>query len=124
MGKSKWEGAESGNGAKNVGGSYTPQYAGKSVPRFSPKKAVRSFRDLEVYQKTMECSVLINAELIPILTKDKFPLVEGMQNCSLNIPLNIAEAHGLRFSNFERAVTTLESAMQGCNKMIVYLEQA
>jgi len=104
-------------------GTYTPNYA-KTPAKFSPKKAIRSFRDLEVYQKTMECSVLISAELIPILKKDKFPLVEGMQNCALNIPLHIAEAHGMRFSNFDRAVATLESAMQGCNKMIVYLEQA
>ncbi|PIR86063.1 hypothetical protein COU14_01040 [Candidatus Kaiserbacteria bacterium CG10_big_fil_rev_8_21_14_0_10_44_10] len=135
MAKSKWEnlGQAGGRGkgktgsattSGNVGsGAYVPTYA-KAPARFSPKKAVRSFRDLEVYQKTIECSVLISAELIPILKKDKFPLVEGMQNCSLNIPLHIAEAHGMRFSNFDRAVTLIEGAMQGCNKMIVYLEQA
>lgn len=58
------------------------------------------------------------------IKKDKFPLVEGMQNCALSIPFHIAEAHGMHFSNFDRAVAILESAMQGCNKMIVYLEQA
>lgn len=125
----KWEqmGVGNPNTAKSYGnsesGAYTPQYARRSNPKYSPKKAVKSFRDLEVYQKTMECSVLICAELIPILEKEKFPLVEGMRNCTLSIPLHIAEAHGMRFANFDRAVATLESAMQGCNKMIVYLEQ-
>jgi len=117
---SKWENVSD---ESQRGGSYTPQYARRSSPKYSPKRAVKSFRDLEVYQKTMECSVLISVELIPILEKEKFPLVEGMRNCALAIPLLIAEAHGMRFADFDRAVATLEGAMRGCNKMIVYLEQ-
>lgn len=128
-GGSKWEEVKGigtySPSAGNVGsGTYTPQYAKRSSPRYSPKKAVKSFRDLEVYQKMLECSVLVGAELVPILKKDKFPLVEGLQNCALGIPMLIAEAHGMRFSDFEKAVATLEGAMRGCNKMIVYLEQA
>ncbi len=30
----------------------------------------------------------------------------------------------MRFSDFKQAVATLEKAMQGCNKMVVYLEQS
>lgn len=117
--------ARTGESSGNVGtGTYTPQYANRSSPKYSPKKTVRSFRDLDVYRIMMECSILINSELMPVLEKEKFPLSEGMRNCSLSIPLLIAEAHGMRFSNFARAVATIESAMQGCNKMIVYLEQA
>lgn len=51
-------------------------------------------------------------------------MLEGMTNCALSIPLYIAESHGMRFSDFKMAVATLEKAMQGCNKMVVYLEQA
>ncbi|MDO8564768.1 MAG: hypothetical protein Q7R88_02110, partial [bacterium] len=51
-------------------------------------------------------------------------LLEGMTNCALSIPLYIAESHGMRFSDFKMAVATLEKAMQSCNKMVVYLEQA
>ena len=128
---SKWEQVE-GDGYKGQApkrqatsgsGTYIPQYAKQNKSRYSPKRTVRSFRDLEVYQVTMECSVLICAELIPILEKEKFALSEGMRNCTLSIPLFVAEAHGMRFSDFNRAVATLEQAMQGCNKMIVYLEQ-
>lgn len=104
--------------------TYTPNYIRRVCAPFSPKKAVRSFRDLEVYQKTIELSVIVSQHMIPPLAKHAYPLVEGMQNCVLSIPLLIAEAHGMRFSNFDKAVATLEHAMQGCNKAIVYLEQA
>lgn len=30
----------------------------------------------------------------------------------------------MRFSDFKMAIATLEKAMTGCNKMIVYLEQS
>ena len=122
---SKWEPADARKAQGNIGSgsSYTPRYA-RAPSKFSPKRAVRSFRDLEVYQQTLQCSVLISKNVMPILAKEKFPLVEGMQNCALSIPLFVAESHGMRFSNFELAVATLERAMQGCNKMIVYLEQA
>lgn len=116
---SKWE-----NAGTSGGKSYTPQYAKRSNPAYSPKKTVRSFRDLDVYRIMVECSIRISNELMPVLENEKFPLVEGMRNCSLSIPFLIAEAHGMRFSNFARAMTTIESAMQGCNKMVVYLEQA
>jgi len=90
---------------------------------FKPKKPIRSFRDLEVYQKTLECAVLFSTDIKPQLVKFQYDLLEGMTNCALSIPLFIAESHGMRFSDFKVAVVTLEKAMLGCNKMIVYLEQ-
>ena len=90
---------------------------------FQPKKPIRSFRDLEVYQKTLEGAVLFSTSIKPELINLKYDLLEGMTNCALSIPLFIAESHGMRFSDFKLAVATLEKAMQGCNKMIVYLEQ-
>ena len=91
--------------------------------KFTPKKPIRSFRDLEVYQKTLECAVIFSTDIKPQLAKHKYDLLEGMTNCALSIPLYIAEAHGQRFSDFKVAVQTLEKAMLGCNKMIVYFEQ-
>lgn len=92
--------------------------------KFQPKKPVRSFRDLEVYAKTMECAVLICKDLQPKLAKLKYNFLENMINCCMSVPLYVAESHSLRFSDFKVGVATLEKAMQGCNKMIVYLEQA
>lgn len=91
---------------------------------FRPRKPVRSFRDLEVYQRTMECSAIIAKDLRPILARQKFPLLENMINCGMSIPLFIAESHSMRFFDFNLAVATLEKAMLSCNKMIVYLEQS
>ncbi|MDP2874403.1 MAG: hypothetical protein Q8N84_03895 [bacterium] len=90
---------------------------------FRPRKPVRSFRDLEVYQETMNCSVVVAKDLRPKLALLKYDLLENMVNCSLSIPLWIGESHSLRFSDFPLAVATLEKAMAGCNKMIIYLEQ-
>ena len=91
--------------------------------KFQPKKPIRSFRDLEVYQKTLDCAVVYSTAVKPKLVQLKYDLLEGMTNCALSIPLYIAEAHGMRSSDFKAAVATLEKGMLGCNKMIVYLEQ-
>ena len=90
---------------------------------FTPRKPVRSFRDLEIYQKTLECSVLIVKDLVPVLKKLKYTFEENMVNCAMSVPLFISEAHSLRFASFEGGVMLLEKSMSGCNKMIVYLEQ-
>jgi hypothetical protein len=91
--------------------------------RFTPKKPIRSFRDLEVYQKTLECSVFISADVAPIAGKLGFKHVEGLVQCALSVPLLLAEAHSLRFADFALALGYLEKAMSGCNKAVVYLDQ-
>ena len=89
---------------------------------FTPKKPVKSFRDLEIYQKTIECAVLMSKDLIPQLAKQKYPYVERFMDCALSVPLLIAESHSLRFADFALGVGYLEKAMSASNKMIVYLE--
>ncbi|TSC52169.1 MAG: hypothetical protein LiPW41_380 [Parcubacteria group bacterium LiPW_41] len=86
-----------------------------------PKKPIRSFRDLEVYTKTLECAVVI-ASSVRTSVPD-FPELSGMVNCALSIPLWIAEAHSIRFANKKEGITLLERAMAGCNKMVVYIEE-
>jgi 23S rRNA-intervening sequence protein len=92
--------------------------------QFQPKKPVFSFRDLEVYQKTMECSVIIVKSLKPALGKLKYDFLENMVNCCMSIPLYIGEAHSLRFANLAQSLQLLEKAMASSNKMVIYLEQA
>lgn len=89
---------------------------------FTPKKPVRSFRDLEVYQKPIECAVLISKDIIPHLARQKYEFSERMLDCAMSVPLLVAESHSLRFADFALGVGYLEKAMVGCNKMIVYLE--
>lgn len=90
---------------------------------FIAKKPVRSFRDLDIYQKTLECSVLVVKDLVPVLENLNYGFKENMVNCAMSVPLFIGEAHSLRFASFEGGVALLEKSMAGCNKMIVYLEQ-
>lgn len=96
------------------------KYAGKY--KFTPKKPVKTFRDLDVYQKTLECSVITVKNLRPKLVKQKYLFIEGIVNCAMSVPLFIGEAHSIRFGNFTLGLALMEKAMSGCNKMIIYLE--
>jgi hypothetical protein len=87
------------------------------------RKPVRSFRDLDIYQKTLECSVLVCKDLAPTLKELGYSFQENMVNCAMSVPLFIGEAHSLRFASFQGGVALLEKSMACCNKMIVYLEQ-
>lgn len=89
---------------------------------FVPKKPVRSFRDLDVYQKSMECAVIIAKDMKLKLARFKYDHLENMLNCSMSVPLYVGEAHSTRFADFKSGVSLLEKAMASCNKMIVYLE--
>lgn len=90
--------------------------------KFTPKKPVRSFRDLEVYQKTLECSVLIDKDIIPALEKVKDSRTEELSKNAMAIPLYISEGHSLRFADFALALGYIEKALSGCNRMSVYLD--
>lgn len=91
---------------------------------FVPKKPVRTFRDLDVYQKPLECAVLISTDIAPQLAKNKYPYAERLTDCAMAVPLLVAEAHSLRFADFALGVGYLEKAMSASNKMVVYLEHA
>lgn len=91
---------------------------------FTPKKPVRTFRDLEIYQKTVECAVIVSKDVMPGLVKQKYVFADRFLDCAMAVPLLIAEAHSLRFADFALAVGYLEKAMAATNKMVVYLEHA
>jgi len=91
---------------------------------FTPRKPVKTFRDLDIYQKTLECSVIVVKDIRLKLVTLKYPFVEGMVDCVMNIPLSIGEAHSIRFGDFALGMSLIEKAMSGCNKMIIYLEHA
>lgn len=97
-------------------------YQNKYNKPFTPRKPVRSFRDLDVYQKSMECAVIIAKNMKGKLKTLKYDYLENMLNCSMSVPLYIGEAHSTRFADFKAGESLLEKAMAGCNKMIVYLE--
>lgn len=92
--------------------------------QFTPRKPVKTFRDLEIYQKTIECAVLISKDILPHLVKQKYQYAERLTDCAMSVPLLVAESHSLRFADFALGVGYLEKAMASANKMVVYLEHA
>lgn len=82
---------------------------------YYPRRPVKSFQDLEVYQKLLAVSVAV-AKRIPLPN-------DVIHRCVLNLPLLIAETHSIRFSAPQAAIEKLEQVMLGCNQAVVYLEQ-
>lgn len=118
---------------------------------YYPKRPVKSFQDLEVYQKLLAVSVAVikrtmDDRKLKMVVEDGKSKIEKSDNPSsifypqplssivnhlssnvvemaLKLPLLIAEAHSLRFSEPETAIRKLERVMLGCNQAVVYLEQ-
>ena len=80
---------------------------------FSPKIPVKSFQDLEVYQKLLAISVAIAKRV-------KYEKVTAI---ALDLPVKTATAHSQRFGGQEKAIADLEQVMLNCNLLVVYLEQ-
>ncbi|MCG2691448.1 hypothetical protein L6272_01330, partial [Microgenomates group bacterium] len=72
--------------------------------KYYPKRPVKSFRDLEVYQKLLAVSVAIAKRV-------KSEKVIAM---ALDLPVKIAAAHSLRFGGQTRAIEALEEVMLNC----------
>lgn len=96
---------------------YSPQ------TRFRPKRPIRSFRDLGIYQSTSKISVDILKRIVPQIP-DGLTLKRELAECSMSIPHAIAEAHSRRFDDKPRSMKLLEEVLWLCNKAVVYLEQA
>ncbi len=106
------------------------------------KKPVKSFQDLEVYQKSLEVSVFVAKNILSKMIEEegekkkgertrqngkldstKELIYKSLAPCALGLPRLIAEAHSIRFGDKEESVVMLEKVMLSCNKLVVYLEQ-
>ena len=89
---------------------------------YSPGRSIRSFQDLEVYQKLLAISVAIAKRITsPVIASP-----EGRGNLvslALDLPVKMATAHSLRFSDQAKAIQMLEEIMMECNILVVHLEQ-
>jgi len=85
--------------------SYTNQYY--------PRRPVKSFQDLEVYQKLLAVSVAVAKRIKS----------EKVVTLALDLPVKIATAHSLRFGDQKQSIEALEVVMLNCNLLVVYLEQ-
>lgn len=61
------------------------------------KKPIRSFKDLEVYQRSYKSSIIVNKEIVPKLPKEeRFDLTDQLRRSSKAVPRLIAEGYGKR----------------------------
>ena len=107
-----------------------------------PKKPVKTFQDLDVYQQALEANVFAintiatsfdgqskktkskNESWENEVKEIKTMIIKTLINCACAIPHEIAEAHSFRFGVQKECLVLLEKVMLNCNKMVVYLDQA
>lgn len=85
------------------------------------KKVIRSFRDLEVYQRLYKAMLVVMKEIVPNLpVEEKFDLKDQLSRCCKSAPALVAEGFAKRYQprNWKKY---LEDAMGECNEMIHHL---
>lgn len=102
--------------------------------RYTPKRPIKSFQDLEVYQRLLAAGVVIFKRVEGDKKEDKRDKSSGeigiieeigekLQRVVLNLPHQIALAHSLRFVDMKAAIKLLDEIMHDCNQVVVLLEQ-
>ena len=83
--------------------------------------AITSYRDLEVYQRSMKAMVAVHNLVLTFPEYEKYALVDQIRRASKSVPANIAEGYGRRKSakEFKRY---LSMSLGSANEMIVHLE--
>lgn len=92
-----------------------------------PKRPVKSFQDLEVYQKLLAVAAVTVKRIMENAVNNEDELVKIIAGkCTdhlLALPVMLASAHSMRFSYPAEAIKKLEEAMLYTNLSVVYLEQ-
>ena len=85
--------------------------------------AIASYRDLEVYQRSMTALVTVHKLAVVFPDYERYGLADQIRRASKSLPANIAEGYGRRGSarEFKRY---LNIALGSANEMIVHLEIA
>jgi four helix bundle protein len=85
-------------------------------------RAIASFRDLEVYQKSYTACIEVMTKIIPNLPdSEKFDLRKQLSSSSKAVPRLIAEGYAKRHQKFGFQ-KYLDDAMAECNETIVGMD--
>ena len=88
------------------------------------KKAIKSFQDLEVYQRLYKSMTIVLKEIVPKLPQEeKYDLKDQLSRSCKAIPRLIAEGYAKRHQKFGFQ-KYLDDSLAECNETIVSLEQA
>ncbi|OGD56726.1 hypothetical protein A2V71_04255 [Candidatus Berkelbacteria bacterium RBG_13_40_8] len=85
------------------------------------KKVIRSFRDLEVYQRLYQAMLVTLKEIVPKLPpEEKYDLKDQLRRCCKASPALLAEGFAKRYQ-IRSWKKYLEDTMGECNEMIHHL---
>lgn len=85
------------------------------------RKTIKSFQDLEVYQRLYKAMILVHKEIVPKLPKEeKFDLGDQMKRASKGAPALIAEGFAKRYQ-VKQWKKYLNDTVGECNEMIHHL---
>lgn len=88
-----------------------------------PNKKIKSYRDLDVYQRSYKACILVMTEIVPKLpNSEKYDLKDQLSRSSKAIPRLIAEGHAKKYqkAGFQKY---LDDAMSEANETQVGLCQ-
>lgn len=89
----------------------------------SPAAAPRGYRDLDVYQRSMDALVRVHSVAATLPNVERFELASQLRRASKSIPANIAEGYAKRRSAKE-FVAFLTTALGSANEVEVHVEIA
>ena len=87
------------------------------------RQAIRSYEDIEAYQRAMELLVPLHALALKFPDYERFELASQVRRASKSIPANIAEGYGKKRSAREFKAY-LNNALGSANEVIVHLRIA
>lgn len=94
---------------------------------YYPKRPIKSFQDLEVYQKLLAVATVVVKRIMENSGKKQDELVKSitakLTDHLLALPVMLASAHSMRFSYPAEAIKKLEEAMLYSNLSVVHMEQ-
>jgi four helix bundle protein len=85
--------------------------------------AITSYRDLDVYQRSMKALVAVHRMALAFPDYERYALADQVRRASKSVPANMAEGYGRRKSAKEFK-HYLSMALGSANEMIVHLEIA
>ena len=89
----------------------------------SARSAIRSYEDIEAYQRAMQLLVPLHAVVLTFPDYERFELASQLRRASKSIPANIAEGYGKK-SSVKEFNNYLNHALGSANEVIVHLKIA
>ncbi|TAK61122.1 MAG: four helix bundle protein [Dehalococcoidia bacterium] len=85
------------------------------------KKPIRGYKDLRVYQRSMDLLAPIHQLVLTFPEYERFALADQMRRASRSVPTNIVESYSRR-SSAKEFKHFLGISMGSANEMVVHLE--